>query len=175
MMVCGYHLERPAAMVCDGCGRELCIDCAYATDSPGYCYDCLLNGNRKRRNQLIFLLAKGVAMAIAIAVLMTSIYGTLPSIAVGAYLGLSLYWGRRTDRRVTRGLGGLAVLGGAAASETPLLPTIVGVLFGLAVWVVVGIFSWPLEVGYASLKLFRLHRASAGLRGAMPHPVLVRS
>src|SRR6202165_5041720 len=137
-MVCGYHLERPAAMVCEGCGRGLCIDCAYATDSPGYCYDCVLNGNRKRRNQLIFLLIKGVAMAIAIAILMTSIYGTvhgtLLSIAVGTYLGLSLYWGRRTVRRVTRGLGGLAVLGGAAASETPLLSMVVGGLVWLTGW-----------------------------------------
>jgi ABC-type amino acid transport system permease subunit len=166
-MVCGYHRERPAAMVCEGCGRGLCIDCAYAGNPPGFCYDCLLNGDRKRRNQLIFLLLKGVAMAVAIAI--------LPSIPVGTYLGLSLYWGRRTVRRVTRGLGGLAVLGGATASETPLLPMIVGVLFGVAVWIGVGIFSWPLEVGYASLKLFRLQRASASLRSAMPHPVLVRS
>ena len=69
----------------------------------------------------------------------------------------------------------MAVLGGAAASETPLLPMIVGVLFGLAVWIGVGIFSWPLEVGYAFLKLVRLHRSSAGIREAMPRPVLVRS
>jgi hypothetical protein len=90
-------------------------------------------------------------------------------------LGLSLYWGRRTIRRLTRGLGGLAVLGGAAASSTPLLPVIAGVLFGLVVWVSVGIVSWPFEVGYTFFRLRRLHRASAGMRSAMPHPVLVRS
>ena len=179
MMVCGYHLERPAYTTCDGCGRGLCIDCANAGNPPGYCYDCLLNGNRKRRNQLIAVLIKGLVMAIAVAILMASVYGAvhgvLLSIAVGFYLGLSLYWGRRTVRRVTRGLGGLAVLGGAAASEAPLLPMIVGILFGLVVWVGVGIVSWPLEVGYALLKLVRLRRSSASIREAMPHPVLVRS
>jgi hypothetical protein len=139
----------------------------------------LLNRNRKRRNQLLAGLIKGLVMGIAVAILMASIYGavhgTLVSIAVGFYLGLALYWGRRTVRRATRGLGGLAVLGGVAASETPLLPMIAGVLFGLVGWVAVGIVSWPLEVGYAILKLVRLRRASAGIRGAMPNPVLVRS
>jgi ABC-type amino acid transport system permease subunit len=178
-MVCGYHLERPAAMVCEGCGRGLCIDCAYACDPPGYCYDCLLIRNRKRRNALISTLINGLVVATAVAALMGSVYGTvhgaLLSIAVGFYLGLSLYWGRRTIRRLTRGLGGLAVLGGAAASSTPLLPVIAGVLFGLVVWVSVGIVSWPFEVGYTFFRLRRLHRASAGMRSAMPHPVLVRS
>jgi ABC-type amino acid transport system permease subunit len=179
MMVCGYHLERPAAMVCEQCGRGLCIDCAYACDPPGYCYDCLLIRNRKRRNSLISTLVKGLVVATAVAAVMASVYGTvhgtLLSITVGFYLGLSLYWGRRTVRRLTRGLGGLAVLGGAAASTTPLLPVIAGVLFGLVVWAGVGIVSWPLEVGYAIFRLGRLHRASAGIRAGMPHPVLVQS
>lgn len=100
--------------------------------------------------------------------------GTNPVVGtlIGLYLGLAVYWGRRSVRRVTRGWGGLAVVGGSGVSSQPGFALLIGTVFGVALWVCVGLVSWPLEVANVGLKLVRLHRASRNIKQMMPQPML---
>ena len=78
------------------------------------------------------------------------------------YLGFSGYWGRRTVQRVTRRMGGLAVLGGAAATGSGAIG-LGGVVFGVVLWVVVGVISGPFECGWSVYQLVRIARMNRAI------------
>lgn len=66
---CFYHPAKPAATVCDGCGRFLCALCDVELSGQHFCAPCLETGQRKRtltQLETRRVLYDNIALALAI-------------------------------------------------------------------------------------------------------------
>lgn len=71
---CFYHPAKPAATVCDGCGRFLCALCDVELSSQHFCPQCLEAGRRKRtltRLEPRRVLYDNIALVLAILPVLT--------------------------------------------------------------------------------------------------------
>lgn len=50
-MNCAYHIQNPALVQCNGCGRALCAACDHRVKGFPYCQDCIVQGVDLLRNQ----------------------------------------------------------------------------------------------------------------------------
>jgi hypothetical protein len=168
-MECSSHPEAEGAVACPQCGRGVCADCAQAISPSAVCFDCSLAFNRQVRNQVlrgVFVsFVVGLVLAIPAIFLSRGVANGDVAPLVFFYLGFSGYWGRRTVQRVTRRMGGLAVLGGAAATGSGAIG-LGGVVFGVVLWVVVGVISGPFECGWRIYQLVRIARVNRGISQA---------
>lgn len=160
-MECSSHPAVDTTIACPRCGRGVCARCANAVSPSAVCFDCSLAMNRQVQNQVI----QGIGVSIVVG-LVLAIPGIYLSRGVANgdaapfvlfYLGFSAYWGRRTVQRVTRRMGGLAVLGGAAATGSGAVG-LGGLLFGVLLWLIVGVLSAPFECGWCIYRVVCLGR-----------------
>lgn len=177
-MTCAYHLDHPAAGLCTACDRALCVECLHASQPPGRCYDCVLAARSHRMVDHVGLLLK-TAIAAALGAVAYHWYRSLGGaydgaivILTGLYLGITLFLGRHTVQRLTKGHGGWVVLGGASISKQADIWLIAGFVGGIALWLVVGVFSGPIELAICIVQLVRLRRGSRTIRSRMPRPVV---
>lgn len=168
-MECSSHPDVESAVACPHCGSGVCAECAQVISPSAVCFDCSLAINRQMRNHVL----RGVAISVVVGLIpaIPSIFlsrgvanGDLAPL-VFFYLGFSGYWGRRTVQRVTRRMGGLAVLGGAAATGSGAIG-LGGLVFGVVLWVVVGVISGPFECGWSIYQLVRIARMNRGISQA---------
>ncbi|MBM3861345.1 MAG: hypothetical protein FJ395_17090 [Verrucomicrobia bacterium] len=71
---CFYHPAKPAATVCDGCGRFLCALCDLELGEQHYCPSCLEAGRRKRsltRLEPRRVLYDNIALGLAVVPVLT--------------------------------------------------------------------------------------------------------
>jgi len=71
---CFYHPAKPAATVCDGCGRFLCALCDVELGGQHYCPPCLEAGRRKQTLTHLEprrMLYDNIALALAVLPLLT--------------------------------------------------------------------------------------------------------
>lgn len=160
-MECSDHQGVDAPVACPRCGRGVCATCADAVAPSAVCFDCSLAINHQVRNQVI----RGIGLSIVVG-LVLAVPGIYLSRGVSNgdaapfvlfYLGFSAYWGRRTVQRVTRRMGGLAILGGAAATGSGAIG-LAGLLLGVLLWLIVGVLSAPFECGWSIYNVVRLAR-----------------
>jgi len=156
---CSSHPAVDTAIACPRCERGVCAICANAVAPSAVCFDCSLAVNRQMRNQVM----RGIGISIVVG-LVLAIPGIYLSRGVANgdaapfvlfYLGFSSYWGRRTVQRGTRRMGGLAVLGGAAVTGSDAVG-LAGLLLGVLLWLIVGVFSTPFECGWSIYHVVRL-------------------
>jgi hypothetical protein len=168
-MECSSHPEIDTAIACPRCERGVCATCANAVSPSAVCFDCSLAINRQMRNQML----RGIAVSIVVGLIL-AIPGIYLSRGVANgdaapfvlfYLGFSAYWGRRTVQRVTRRMGGLAVLSGAAVTGSGAIG-LGGLLFGVLLWLIVGVLSAPFECGWCIYRVVRLGRMNRGMSQA---------
>jgi hypothetical protein len=172
-MECSSHPAVVTAIACPRCRRGVCATCAKAVSPSAVCFDCSLAINRQVRNQMF----RGMAVSIVVGMIL-AIPGIYLSRGVANgdaapfvvfYLGFSAYWGRRTVQRVTRRMGGLAVLGGAAATGSGAIG-LAGLFLGVLLWLIVGVLSAPFEFGwciYVVVRLARMNREISQARLAV--------
>jgi hypothetical protein len=165
-MECSSHPKVEGAVACPHCGRGICAECAQAISPSALCLECSLAINRKARNHVLqgMLVSVVVGLVLAIPSIFLSRGVANGDLApwVFFYLGFSGYWGRRTVQRVTRRMGGLAVLGGAAATGSGAIG-LGGLVFGIVLWVVVGVISGPFECGWSIYEMVRIARINRGI------------
>jgi hypothetical protein len=168
-MECWGHEGVDAAAACPRCGRGVCAACANAAAPSAVCFDCSLAINHQVRNQVF----RGIAVSVLVGLLL-AVPGIFLSRGVANgnaapfvffYFGFSAYWGRRTVQRVTRRMGGLAVLGGAAATGSGAVGC-GGLLIGLLLWLIVGLVSGPFECAWSVYRMVRLERSNREIRQA---------
>jgi hypothetical protein len=160
-MECSSHPAVVTAIACPRCRRGVCATCAKAVSPSAVCFDCSLAINHQVRNQVIRSIGISVVVGLVLAVpgiyLSRGVSNGDAAPFVLFYLGFNAYWGRRTVQRVTRGWGGLAVLGGAAATGSGAVG-LAGLLLGVLLWLIVGVFSAPFECGWSIYHVVRLAR-----------------
>jgi hypothetical protein len=175
-MMCQYHPELVAAAVCSRCRAGLCSACTDARSPSSSCFDCGMANNRLRRNQalreLIVSVVVGVILAVPGGLLSRGISNSGVVPFVFFYFGFSGYWGRRSVQRATRRMGGLAVLGGAAATRSGAIG-LAGLAFGVLLWLVVGVFSGPIECGWSIYQAVRLTAINRRIDAARMEPSAV--
>jgi hypothetical protein len=168
-MECSSHPEVDTTIACPRCGRGVCARCANAVSPSAVCFDCSLAINRQVRKHV--LRGIGVSIVVGLVLAVPGIYlsrgvsnGDAAPFVI-FYLGFSAYWGRRTVQRLTRRMGGLAVLGGAAATGSGAIG-LAGLLLGVLLWLVVGVFSAPFECGWSIYHVVRVARMNRAISQA---------
>jgi hypothetical protein len=142
-------------------GTKVVSHAPNAVAPSAVCFDCSLAINRQVRNQTFRVMAVSIGVGLVLAVLDIFLSRGVSNGDAGPfvlfYLGFSAYCGRRTVQRVTHRMGGVAVLGRAAATGSGAMG-LVGLRLGVLLWLIVGVFSAPCECAWSIYLVVRLGR-----------------